>query len=71
LRYGKLRDVPDKRWWLNLIDLPPETAATVYWTRWQQAGKAEQKRLDKNMRKVPGITTERFMIRLNYLKKKK
>jgi len=71
MRYGKLRGIPDKRWWLNLIDLPPETAATVYWTRYQQADKAEQKRLDQYMRKVPGIITERFMLRLNQLKKKK
>lgn len=70
-RYGRLKDIPDKRWWLNLIGLPPEAAATVYWTRYQQADKAEQKRLDEYMRKVPGITTERFMIRLSQLKKKK
>ena len=69
-RYGRLKDIPDKRWWLNLISLPPETAATVYWTRYQQADKAEQKRLDQYMRKVPGVITERFMLRLNQLKKK-
>jgi len=40
------------------------------WTRYQQADKDEQKRLEQYMRKVPGITTERFMIRLNQLKKK-
>jgi len=69
-RYGKLYEIPDKRWWLNLMDMPPETAATAYWTRYEQADKAERKRLDEYMRKVPGIATARFMIRLNQLKQK-
>lgn len=69
-RFGRLRDIPDRRWWLNLIDMPPETAATVYHTRYQQAGEAEQDRLDEHLRKVPGVMTSRFMLRLNQLKKK-
>lgn len=32
--------------------------------------KAEQKQLDEYMRKVPGVATGRFMIRLNQLKSK-
>ncbi|GAH97134.1 unnamed protein product, partial [marine sediment metagenome] len=49
-RYGRLYQIPDKRWWLNLVDMPsPEAAATLYWTRWTQSDAAEKKRLDKNM----------------------
>jgi len=71
-RYGRLYQIPDKRWWLNLVDMPsPEAAATVYWTRWTQSDAAEKKRLDKNMRKVTGLVSDRFMLRLNQLKAKK
>ena len=69
-RYGKLHEIPDKRWWLNMIDMPAEARATVYWTRWQQADKAERGRLDKYLRKVPGVISEKFMLRLNQLKAK-
>lgn len=69
--YGRLHEIPDKRWWLNLMGMTPEPRATVYWLRWQQANNAERKQLDRQMRKVPGITTERFMLRLNQLKAKK
>ncbi|GAH73933.1 unnamed protein product, partial [marine sediment metagenome] len=48
----------------------PEAAATVYWTRWQQGDAAEKKRLDKNLRKVPGLVSDRFMLRVNQLKAK-
>lgn len=70
-RYGRLYQIPDKRWWLNLVDMPsPEAAATVYWTRWEQSAPTDKKRLDKNMRKVPGLVSDRFMLRLNQLKRK-
>lgn len=69
-RYGRLYQIPDKRWWLNLIDMPPETAATVYWTRWEQSDATDKRRLDKYMRQVPGIVTDKFMLRLNQLKQK-
>lgn len=69
-RYGRIYEIPDKRWWLNLTALPSEPRATVYWTRWQQADTQERKRLEQYMKKVPGIITERFMIRLNQLKQK-
>jgi len=69
-RYGRLRDIPDRRWWLNLIDMPPETAATVYHTRYSQADETEQQKLDETLRKVPGVISDRFMLRLNQLKTK-
>ncbi len=69
--YGRLTGIPDKRWWLNLIGLPPEPRATVFWTRWQQADEAERTRLDEYMRQVPTIISERFMIKLSQLKQQK
>lgn len=70
-RFGRLYQIPDKRWWLNLVDMPsPEAAATVFWTRWQQGDATEKKRLDKNLRQVPGLVSDRFMLRLNQLKRK-
>lgn len=70
-QYGRLYEIPDKRWWLNLMDLPPQARATAYWTRWQRAEDAERTRLEQYLRKVPGVKSAEFMVRLNQLKKKK
>lgn len=68
--YGRIYEIPDKRWWLNLMGLAPEPRATAYWTRWQLADNAERERLEGHLQKVPGVVTERFLIRLNRLKAK-
>jgi len=69
-RYERIRELPDKRWWLNLMDADPEVRAHIYWTRWSQADRAERRRLEKYLRQVPEIATERFFIQLNTLKAK-
>lgn len=70
IRYGKVYDIPDRRWWLNLASLTPEARATVYWTRWQQADKEEQKRLETQLPRIPGIISGKFILRLQQLKRK-
>lgn len=69
--YGRLHGIPDKRWWLNLMGLPPEPRAVIFWTRWQQADDAERDKLDQYLRQVPTVVSERFMIKLSQLKQQK
>jgi len=71
IRYGKVYNIPDRRWWLNLATLTPEARATVYWTRWQRADKEEKKRLERQLPKIPGIISGRFILRLQQLKRKR
>lgn len=71
IRHGKVYNIPDKRWWLNLAALTPEARATVYWTRWQQADKEEKRRLEKQLPRIPGIISGKFVLRLQQLKRKK
>jgi len=68
-RFGKLRGIPDRRWWIELSRIQsPEAKATLYWTRYETAKDNEKKRLEKYLRKVPGVTSQRFYRRLNSLK---
>ncbi len=67
---GKIQGLSEKRWWLELSEMSPETRAIVYWNRWRVAGDDERQMLDKNMRKVPGIISARFYRQLSILKKK-
>lgn len=69
-RYGDIRNIPDRTWWLNIIDLPSEARATAYWDRYKQESSEKQSQLDGQMRRLPGVVTDRFMLRLNQLKKK-
>lgn len=70
IRYGKVYNIPDRRWWLNIAALSPEARATVYWTRWQQADDEEKKRLETQLPRIPGIISGKFILRLQQLKRK-
>jgi len=70
-RRGKLQEIPNRRWWLELSRLNPEAKATVFWNRLRDADEEETKMLNKYLRKVPGIRSDRFQRRLQQLKAKK
>ena len=71
IRRGKLQELPEKRYWLNLAEInPPEARATVFWNRWRTAKKKEQEMLEKYCRQVPGIVSGRFLRQLRILKNK-
>ena len=63
----RLGNIPEKRYWLNLSELNPETKATVFWTRWNTSSKTEQKELLKTLVKIPGMTSDRFLGQLEKL----
>lgn len=67
-RYGDIRNIPDRTWWLNLLDIPAEARATAFWDRYSQVGPDEQKQLDEQMRRIPGAASGPFLRRLNELK---
>ena len=68
--HRKLEGVPERRYWLNLMGMNPETRALVYWNRYRDANEEEKAMLDKYSRKVSGFKSSRFNKRLLSLKRK-
>ena len=66
----KYQDIPDRRWWLNLKHMPPEARATVYWERLKELSPVEQKDMDKQAMRLPGIYTKGAFENKLYLLKK-
>jgi hypothetical protein len=65
----RLRDVQNKGFWFDLLDLPPESRAVNYWNRWSQLDEAGRKELDRQSRKVPGFRSKRFNRSFNKMRR--
>jgi hypothetical protein len=57
---SKLKDVKNKGFWFDLLDLPPEQRAVNYWNQWVQLDEAGKRDLDKQSFRVPGFRSKRF-----------
>lgn len=68
--YGRIYDIPDRAWWLDVADMPPETRATVFWTKYLESNQEERKELVAIAKKIPGFVSDRFKKRFNILKTK-
>jgi hypothetical protein len=68
-RSRKLFRVPDRRWWLNLAEMPAGARAVVYYQRWQLASPEEKQTLKKQRFKMPGINSQEFRRELFKAKK--
>ncbi len=66
----KLKDIPERRFWLNLVYANPDAKAVIYWNRWKNADKKEQDYMDGMRKKLPGFRSKRFMGKLNQLKRR-
>jgi hypothetical protein len=64
-----LKDVPNRRFWMGLKSLPPESRATNYWNQWVQLDELGRKELDRQSRKVPGFRSKRFLRSFNRQKR--
>lgn len=67
-RNAKFYNIPDRRWWIDLSYLNPETRAVVYYTRWSQSNQSEKNKLEDYLKTLPGIKTTRFKRKLLKLK---
>ena len=63
-KFGKLFQLPDKRWWLNLMSANPEARASIFFVRWKDVDDEEKKQLQQGLSKVPGVFTPRFKSQL-------
>jgi hypothetical protein len=61
-------NLPDKRWWLDLANMPPEIRAYAYNERMNKEDDPEKRsELEKNMKQVPGINSQKFKSELRKL----
>ena len=67
-RRGKLQELPEKRWWLELATLPPEDRAIAFWNRYMEADQEEKAMLEEYVDKVPGVKSERFWDKIDALR---
>jgi hypothetical protein len=65
--YGIVYDIPDRSWWLNLAEMPPEARAAVYWTKYLETEEGERKALSRLAKRIPGLWSDRFNKRLRIL----
>lgn len=70
LRYGKIYNISNRVWWLNLAEMPPEARATVFWTKWLQSDADGKKEMNRTAHKISGFYSTRFLERLVALKNK-
>jgi hypothetical protein len=66
---NRLKEVTNKSFWFDLLDLPPEQRATNYWNKWVQLDEPGRKALDRQSFKVPAFRSKRF--NATFLKMKK
>ena len=70
-RRGMLQDLPERRWWLELLEVEsPEARATVFWNRWRNSNREEREFLSKYSKKTGVVKSKRFNRRLKALKNK-
>jgi len=63
-RFGKLYRIPDRRWWLNLIGMPPEARALAFWAKYRNATEEKKAQMDDMLLDLPGVYTDRFKEKL-------
>jgi hypothetical protein len=68
-RAGQIKDIPNRRLWLNLLDLPPEYRAINYWNTWTQLDEAGRRQMDETSLRVPGFRTKRFNEQFNKMQR--
>lgn len=66
----KLEKIPNRGYWLTLLNMPPEARATAFWNRWRVADKTERKALLKTSLRVQGFRGDKFNYQFSQLKRK-
>jgi hypothetical protein len=59
-RRVKLQDLPNRRWWLDVAEMDPESRAQEFYRVYKDSSKKERQEMRFNAQKVPGMTSERF-----------
>jgi hypothetical protein len=69
-REEKLEGIPNRGWWIDLTNLPPETRAGQFFVQWEKSTTEQRKELERTAGKVPGINSGNFATYFKALKNK-
>jgi len=69
-RHQRLSDLPERRYWLDLLSIAPEARANLFWNRWRDLDDEGKKKLEKQAQKIPNFYSGKFNKRFSELKKK-
>lgn len=59
-RRVKLQDLPNRRWWMDVAEMDPESRAIEFYRVYKDSSKKEKQEMRFNAQKVDGMTSERF-----------
>lgn len=59
-RRMRIKDLPNRRWWLDIAEMSPEARALEFYRVYNDSSKKEQQEMWINAKKVPGMTSDRF-----------
>ena len=66
----KKLNIPERRYWLDLLGMNPEARAQVFWTRYNSVSAKEQQELINQGAQIEGMFTDDFKKRFNLLRNK-
>jgi hypothetical protein len=70
VKYNRaVHQLTDRRWWRTVQSATPEVRARIYWNRYKMSNAFQRRRLDKQLRELPGLASKRFRRELRRLKK--
>lgn len=64
----KIKDIPDKKWWVSLNNLTAEAKADVWFKRFESSSDETKEQLIETAIRMPGFLSERVMSRIIELK---
>jgi hypothetical protein len=66
----QMRDVPNRGYWLDLAEMPPEARAHSFYAEWKGASGEYKEQLESYYDVVPGVYSDTFVRTLRHLSRK-
>jgi hypothetical protein len=68
-KHERMKDIPERRFWIELLYTPPKARAYVYWGRWKMADAKEREVLKDMSHRLPGFRGRMFNYHLQRLRR--
>lgn len=64
IRTKQYFELPDRTWWMNVVELTPESRAVAFWARYSVASEKEKQQLLSIAENMDGMMSDRFTNKL-------
>ncbi len=64
IRTKQYFELPDRTWWMNVVELSPESRAVAFWARYSVASEKEKQQLLSIAENMDGMMSDRFTDKL-------